>query len=110
MTIGLDELIAGVVHDPHAVLGAHPQDDRTVIRTLRRGAKQVAVVAGGRKTPLVRVHDDGIFAATLPGTVLDYPVEGDGELCDDPYPFPPTAGGLGLHPIADGRRERRLPR
>jgi 1,4-alpha-glucan branching enzyme len=107
----MDELIAGQVHDPHAVLGAHPQGDHTVIRTLRRGAKEVAVLvddsAGGtRRTPLVPVHDEGIFEGTLPGSVLDYRLDVDGETQDDPYRFSPTVGELDLHLIGEGRHER----
>jgi 1,4-alpha-glucan branching enzyme len=109
-TMAFDELIAGAIHDPHAVLGAHPQGDETVlstvVRTMRRGAKEVAVVVGDTKTPLSRVHDEGVFAAKLPGTVLDYRLEVDGEPHDDPYRHAPTVGELDLHLISEGRHER----
>ena len=74
----MDQLIAGETHDPHAVLGAHPADGRTTIRTMRRGAGDVAVVVDGERHPMKRVHDVGVFATTVPGEVLDYRVEVDG--------------------------------
>ncbi|MGN9777420.1 1,4-alpha-glucan branching protein GlgB [Micromonospora sp. H33] len=102
----MDQLIAGHIHDPHAVLGAHPADGRTTIRTLRRGAGDVAVLVDGERHPMKRVHDGGIFEAVVPGEVLDYRVEVDGQPHDDPYRYPPTVGELDLHLIGEGRHER----
>ena len=42
----MNSVVAGDTHDPHAVLGAHPSGGKTVIRTLRKGAKAVAVLQG----------------------------------------------------------------
>ncbi|MEV1143639.1 1,4-alpha-glucan branching protein GlgB [Micromonospora sp. NPDC049799] len=102
----MDQLIAGRTHDPHAVLGAHPADGRTTVRTLRRGAQDVAVLVAGERHPMKRVHDGGVFEATVPGEVLDYRVEVDGHPHDDPYRYPPTLGELDLHLIGEGRHER----
>ncbi|MFG1951479.1 1,4-alpha-glucan branching protein GlgB [Micromonospora sp. NPDC048830] len=102
----MDELIAGRAHDPHAVLGAHPAEGRTTIRTLRRGTGEVSVLVDGERHPATRVHDVGVFEATVPGTVLDYRVEVDGVVHDDPYRHPPTLGELDLHLIGEGRHER----
>ncbi|HEY8453690.1 MAG: 1,4-alpha-glucan branching protein GlgB [Micromonosporaceae bacterium] len=102
----MDHLIAGEVHDPHAVLGAHPGPDATVVRTLRRGARDVAVLVDGARHPAHRVHPEGIFEAVVPGHVLDYRVEVDGARVDDPYRYPPTLGDLDLHLISEGRHER----
>ena len=102
----MDELISGAPHDPHALLGAHPHDGQTVIRTLRRGAREVAVVVDGDRFPMHRVHDGGVFEATVPGTVLDYRIDVDGAEYDDPYRYPPTVGELDLHLIREGRHER----
>ncbi len=89
VTMDFDVLIAGAAHDPHSQLGAHPGKNATVIRTLRRGAHDVTAVIGDERTPLKRVNDDGIFEASIPGAVLDYRLEVDGELVDDPYRFTP---------------------
>ncbi|WP_431912238.1 1,4-alpha-glucan branching protein GlgB [Micromonospora carbonacea] len=102
----MDELIAGTAHDPHAVLGAHPADGRTTIRTLRRGARRVSAVVGGQRYPMTRVHDAGVFEVVLPGTVLDYRLDVDGALRDDPYRHLPSLGELDLHLIGEGRHER----
>ncbi|MDZ5447820.1 1,4-alpha-glucan branching protein GlgB [Micromonospora sp. 4G57] len=102
----MDQLIAGETHDPHAVLGAHPADGRTTIRTMRRGAAEVAILVGDERHPTKRVHDVGVFETVVPGTVLDYRVEVDGATHDDPYRYPPTLGDLDLHLIGEGRHER----
>ncbi|SCG60809.1 1,4-alpha-glucan branching protein GlgB [Micromonospora halophytica] len=102
----MDQLIAGETHDPHALLGAHPTDGRTTIRAMRRGAGDVAVVVDGERHPMEQVHDVGVFEAVVPGEVLDYRIEADGRLADDPYRYPPTLGDLDLHLIGEGRHER----
>ncbi|MGV9369210.1 1,4-alpha-glucan branching protein GlgB [Micromonospora tulbaghiae] len=102
----MDQLITGEVHDPHAVLGAHPAGGSTTIRTLRRGAGEVTLLVAGEAHPMKRVHDAGVFEAVLPGEVLDYRVEVDGTTHDDPYRYPPTLGELDLHLIGEGRHER----
>ncbi|MFG1884798.1 1,4-alpha-glucan branching protein GlgB [Micromonospora sp. NPDC049102] len=102
----MDQLITGVTHDPHALLGAHPADGSTTIRTMRRGAGDVALLVGDERHPMKRVHDLGVFEAQVEGTVLDYRVEVDGAAQDDPYRYPPTLGELDLHLIGEGRHER----
>jgi 1,4-alpha-glucan branching enzyme len=102
----MNAVISGDTHDPHGLLGAHPSGGHTVIRTMRKGAKEVSVVAGGERTPMAQVHPDGIFAVELPGTVLDYELDVDGTVCDDPYRHLPTLGELDLHLIGEGRHEK----
>ncbi|MFI1988622.1 1,4-alpha-glucan branching protein GlgB [Actinoplanes sp. NPDC020271] len=102
----MNAVIAGDTHDPHAVLGAHPGGGHTVIRTLRKGAKQVTVLHEEQRYEMTQVHPDGIFAAELPGTVLDYRLDVDGTQCDDPYRHLPTLGELDLHLIGEGRHEK----
>ncbi|MET7371676.1 1,4-alpha-glucan branching protein GlgB [Micromonospora arida] len=102
----MDQLISGATHDPHALLGAHPADSSTTIRTMRRGAGDVALLVGDERYPMKRVHDVGVFEAQVDGTVLDYRVEVDGTAHDDPYRYPPTLGELDLHLIREGRHER----
>jgi 1,4-alpha-glucan branching enzyme len=102
----MDQLIAGETHDPHAILGAHPQGKHTVIRSLRRGAQHVSVVVGKDRYEMQKLHDEGVFGVEVPGTVLDYRLDVDGTPCDDPYRHPPTLGELDLHLIGEGRHER----
>ncbi|WP_435869713.1 1,4-alpha-glucan branching protein GlgB [Actinoplanes xinjiangensis] len=102
----MDSVIAGDSHDPHGVLGAHPHGGRTVVRTLRKGATTVAVLHEGERYEATQVHPGGIFAAELPGTVLDYRIDVDGTQCDDPYRHLPTLGELDLHLIGEGRHEK----
>ncbi|MBY8874811.1 1,4-alpha-glucan branching protein GlgB [Micromonospora sp. PLK6-60] len=102
----MEQLIAGQSYDPHALLGAHPAGGRTTVRTLRRGATDVTLLVGDERHPMKRVHDAGVFAADVPGEVLDYRVEVDGAVLDDPYRYPPTLGELDLHLIGEGRHER----
>ncbi len=102
----LDALITGGVHDPHAVLGGHPQDQGTLVRTLRRGARDVGLLVGSRRHPMRRVHDEGVFEATVPGLVADYRVDVDGHVADDPYRHLPTLGEFDLQLIGEGRHER----
>ncbi|MEU0548897.1 1,4-alpha-glucan branching protein GlgB [Micromonospora sp. NPDC005979] len=102
----MDQLITGVTHDPHALLGAHPAEGSTTIRTMRRGAGDVVLLVGDERHPMKRVHDLGIFEAQVEGSVLDYRVEVDGTTHDDPYRYPPTLGELDLHLIGEGRHER----
>ncbi|MER7008723.1 1,4-alpha-glucan branching protein GlgB [Dactylosporangium sp. NPDC000555] len=108
--MNFDDLIAGRAHDPHGVLGAHAQTRgdavTTVIRALRRGAGEVAAVAGGERHPMAQVHGDGVFEVEVPGVVDDYRIDADGTLTDDPYRHLPTLGELDLHLIREGRHER----
>jgi 1,4-alpha-glucan branching enzyme len=108
----LDRLVAGAHHDPHGVLGAHPARGKTTVRALRPAAGAVALVVGGERTPMKRVHDGGVFEVKLPtAEVPDYRLEvtyGDGTtaLEDDPYRWLPTLGEVDLHLIGEGRHER----
>ncbi len=103
----MNSVVTGDTHDPHAILGAHPTGGNTVIRTLRKGAKDGD--HRRRRRPRTRWHGctpDGVFAAELPGTVLDYRIDVDGAEVDDPYRHLPTLGELDLHLIGEGRHEK----
>ncbi|CAN5333870.1 1,4-alpha-glucan branching protein GlgB [soil metagenome] len=106
----LERLVAGRHHDPHAVLGAHPSGTGTAIRTLRPEASAVSAVVDGRRTPLERLHDGGVFGAELPGDPSDYRLEVTYDestyTVDDPYRWLPTLGEVDQHLIAEGRHER----
>jgi 1,4-alpha-glucan branching enzyme len=120
----IDRLIGGDHHDPHGILGAHPDHDGVTIRALRPLAERVEVVLpDGRRHPLGHEHR-GVFAGTLPGrTDVSGAAAGDAPLAvpdyrlavtygddaeqvqDDPYRHLPSLGELDLHLIAEGRHE-----
>ncbi len=105
------ELITGAVHDPHALLGLHPDADGAVVRTLRRGAHDVSLTVSGRRVPMSRVHDEGVFEARIPvdgdtGVAVDYRVEVDGVTVDDPYHYLPTIDTAALDSLRAGRNHR----
>jgi 1,4-alpha-glucan branching enzyme len=116
----IDRLIGGDHHDPHGVLGAHPDRDGVTIRALRPLAAKVEVVlADGERKPMRHVHQ-GVFTTTLtpdsplagdePLAVPDYRLavtygEGPEDVQDDPYRHAPTLGELDLHLISEGRHE-----
>jgi 1,4-alpha-glucan branching enzyme len=118
----IDQIVAGTHHDPHSILGAHPDPDGTAVRALRPLASSVTVVLpDGSRFPMTHVHE-GVFAVTLPlSRVPDYRLavtypapEGAGDggatlpetVTDDPYRHLPTLGELDLHLIAEGRHEQ----
>jgi 1,4-alpha-glucan branching enzyme len=116
MTVATEELEALVHrqhHNPHGILGAHPQNGGTVIRALRPAACEVkAHVDGGTTVELEQIHPGGVFEGTVDGAEppLHYQLEVDygsaGTFTiEDPYAFPPTIGELDLHLIGEGRHE-----
>src|SRR5919204_5916644 len=96
--------------NPHATLGAHPQDGGVVVRALRPEAASVRVVPQGVALQHVEggVWEGVVRGAELP---LDYELEvsypgGKTFTVRDPYAFLPTVGELDLHLIAEGKHER----
>jgi 1,4-alpha-glucan branching enzyme len=109
----IDRVLGGAHHNPHGVLGAHPQSNGTVVRTLRPHAVEVSVLVDGdpeRAYPLVRVHDAGLFSGLVPEAPGDYRLQvrygDDVHVTDDPYRWLPTLGEIDLHLIGEGRHER----
>ena len=109
-----DQLIARQHANPHAYLGAHPENGSVVVRTFRPAAVQ-GRGGGGRtgRTPRssactpAACSRASIKGAELP---LAYQLEVDyGEsgtiTIDDPYRFLPTIGELDLHLLGEGRHE-----
>ncbi|MBN6753876.1 1,4-alpha-glucan branching protein GlgB [Kocuria palustris] len=117
-TISEDVLAAvaeGRYYDPHCVLGAHPQDDGTVVvRTLRRFAQKVEAITGDGSVHLLSHEWGGIFTGRIPATsdggIPDYRLRvtwdgGHSLEVDDPYRSTPTVGEMDLHLIGEGRHE-----
>jgi 1,4-alpha-glucan branching enzyme len=101
-------------HDPHAVLGAHPERSGVVVRAFQPAAGAMRVLPKrGAAVEMNEVDRSGLFAAYLPRRKLPlaYRLEatwpdGTTSAFEDPYAFPPTLGELDLHLIGEGRHER----
>ena len=84
----LARLLTGVHHDPHAILGAHEDGTRTVIRALRPHATAVSVLVGGKRHPMTHI-DSGMYAVELPFTdLMDYRLEVSYPGGETPYTSP----------------------
>ncbi len=103
------------LHDPHATLGAHPQNGGVVVRAFRPDA--VAVVARPEGLDPIELEpaeaEPGLFEGVIEGAQLPlrYELEvrtpgGDAVVVRDPYSFAPTLGELDLHLAGEGRHER----
>jgi len=105
-----EKLLGGDTHNPHGILGAHPQGDgTTVVRTLRHHAQNVTLLQGGKEIPFESTYG-GVFSAVIDGPVGDYRVRvdyGPGAVyeVDDPYRWLPTLGEMDLYLIGEGRHE-----
>jgi 1,4-alpha-glucan branching enzyme len=110
----IERLVRGEHHEPHRLLGAHPDGGQVRVRAWRPDAKQVSVLTDGGREALERVHPAGLFEGTLAsagdGRLPAYRLEvSDGERVvevEDPYRFLPTLGELDQHLIAEGRHQR----
>ena len=109
----LEALTRRLHHNPHGVLGAHPDNGGVVIRAFRPAACEVKAVTGdGRTVELQQIHPGGVFEGVVEGAELplryqlevDYGSAGTFTI-DDAYSFTPTIGELDLHLIGEGRHE-----
>ncbi|MFC7703577.1 1,4-alpha-glucan branching protein GlgB [Plastorhodobacter daqingensis] len=100
----VEAIVRGNHHDPFAILGPHGGE----VRVFAPQAAEVAVLAGGKVTPLPRVHPEGFFAGPAPGR--DYRLAmkaGNHEWeVDDPYRFGPVLGEMDEYLVAEGRHRR----
>jgi len=106
----IERLVARDHHNPHALLGAHPEPRGGVmIRALQPAAESVTV----QGVELHRVHPGGLFEGVLPDASLPlryeleirYP-DGNTFTTPDPYSFPPTLSDLDEHLFREGRHEQ----
>ncbi|MGD2218158.1 MAG: 1,4-alpha-glucan branching protein GlgB [Gemmatimonadales bacterium] len=111
-----DRLLAGDLHDPHSVLGAHPakgpRGDGVVVRAYHPEATAVECLTSDGATRMEALGA-GLYAVLLPGT--EFPLRyrlrfrfdnGDTWERDDPYRFPPTLGDMDLHLFNEGTHQR----
>ena len=105
----LDAVARGLHHDPFAVLGVHREGKRRVVRTMQPQARAVAVVDAQGETlaDAERVHESGLFVATLPPRIRRYrlkitlPSEHT-YFIEDPYRFSQTLGEMDLYLLGEG--------
>ncbi|MGA2282793.1 MAG: 1,4-alpha-glucan branching protein GlgB [Candidatus Dormibacteria bacterium] len=101
-------LAAGTHHDPHRVLGPHPDDGSVLVRFFHPDVLEAWVAHAGGVVPMRRVDARGLFEAAVPGSELPgyrlrcRNAQTSWEM-DDPYRFWPTLGDLDLHLIGEGR-------
>ena len=106
----IDAIVSGYHGAPFDILGPHVVGDTLVIRALWPDAERMAVVIGGdAPVPMSRIHDSGLFEATLADhkTVTPYQLEvtfhsGQSQLYEDPYAFAPTLSEFDAHLMAEG--------
>ncbi|MDH6575713.1 1,4-alpha-glucan branching protein GlgB [Kitasatospora sp. MAP5-34] len=107
----IDRLLAGVHHDPHALLGAHAATEGVTIRVLRPFAERVVIETEHGPAELTHLQS-GLFTGLLAGQEIpDYHLQvtypGSGPIRqEDGYRTPPTLGELDLHLISEGRHEQ----
>lgn len=109
----IERIVARDHHEPHRVLGAHPQDGGIVFRAYRPAAESVRVLAqGAEPLDLERVHPAGVFEGFLGNSRQPVPYRlevgypgGNTFTLDDPYAYLPTLGELDLHLVGEGRHE-----
>jgi 1,4-alpha-glucan branching enzyme len=105
-----EALLQRDIADPHALLGAHPDEDGVRVRAWRPGAVAVVLRPSGEELELT--DDAGLFEGVVEGASLplSYEIEarypdGNTHVIADPYAFPPTLGDLDLHLVGEGRHE-----
>ena len=114
-----DHLVHANYWDPFAVLGSHKVDlDSKPARAIRaflpQASKAWVVTPSGKKgetarTPMKRIHTDGLFELVVPGQGEAFPyrlaVENhEGHIWDfeDPYRFGPVLSDFDLHLFGEG--------
>ncbi len=113
----IDRLYHADHDDPFAVLGLHADtvDGRYWLRVLLPGAAEVAVLDAANGEPLGKLsprHADGFFEGSIDATSpLNYRLQvrwadGQSNILDDPYRFPPVLGELDLWLLGEGKHLR----
>ena len=100
-------LLAGSLHDPHAMLGSHPSDGKVVVRAFHPDAVEASVAHAQGVVAMDRVTPSGLFEALVPvpqlaGYRLLFRSASTQWEADDPYRFLPTLGEMDLYLIAEG--------
>ncbi|MCG6203796.1 1,4-alpha-glucan branching protein GlgB [Rhodopseudomonas sp. HC1] len=104
-------VLEGRHSDPFHYLGAHPENNGVVVRTLLPDASAVeAIGEHGESAPLERVHDAGLFIGSLPNGSHRYRLRarfGDATVeLEDTYRFPPILTDFDLYLLGEGTDQR----
>ncbi|WP_165218878.1 1,4-alpha-glucan branching protein GlgB [Affinirhizobium pseudoryzae] len=113
LTTGIDRealnaLVEGRHGDPFSILGPHPVQGATIIRTFLPGAEGVEIVnrdTGRVDTKMHAIHPGGVFAAAVEsGSRYRLRIQWPEAVqeTEDPYSFGPLLGDLDLHLIGQG--------
>ena len=110
----IERLVSGRHTDPHRLLGCHVEQGENVVRAWKPDAVGVTLLAGGRRSPMRRVHPAGVFESRSLDSASDDSgyrlevvyAESATYVVDDPYRFWPTLGELDLYLFGEGRHER----
>lgn len=102
----------GAHFNPHAILGAHPENSALTIRALRPDARNVTLIYQSQRYPMTQ-EIPGIWVTTIPHTPADpipfYQFEtmydNSKVITPDGYSFLPTLGEIDLHLLGEGRHE-----
>ncbi|MCI0517558.1 MAG: 1,4-alpha-glucan branching protein GlgB [Woeseiaceae bacterium] len=105
----LDALAEGRHSNPFALLGPHPENGVRRVRCLLPQAASVSLIdrKGNDIAAMERIHEAGIYTATLPARCRRYRLRvsgtsGQQQEIEDPYRFPSTLGELDLYLLGEG--------
>ncbi|MFC1837626.1 1,4-alpha-glucan branching enzyme, partial [Thermodesulfobacteriota bacterium] len=100
----IDRIINSDHHDPFQVLGLHfiQEDSRVAqVRTFQPHAESVQIITGGKKQPMFKVREEGLFEIVLQEFSDPFPYEfeikyhdGNSYTISDPYRFLPQLGDM----------------
>ncbi|MEI2743548.1 MAG: 1,4-alpha-glucan branching protein GlgB [Candidatus Competibacter sp.] len=104
----LQRLLEARHHDPFALLGRHPQDDKVVVRAHMPYARDVEIVEGN--LPMHRVDNSDLFEwEGDPKQVPEryqlrwHDSDNNEQVAHDPYCFPPQIADFDLYLFGEGK-------
>ena len=106
-----EAIINGTHGQPFAVLGQHGDDHQVVVRSFQPQAIEIVAIAeDGRRVPMQRLHDKGLFALQADQSLGAYRLElSDAERVweiIDPYSMPSAIGELDRHLFNEGTHQQ----
>jgi 1,4-alpha-glucan branching enzyme len=103
-----DNLAGGLNRDPFKILGPRIARKYWYVRCWQPQAQAVEMVGvtDDSRTPMKRIHTDGVFEARLPLPIMRYRLRlfenGHSRVIEDPYRFPSPLGDLDRHLMREG--------